>query len=72
MLISFSIGTFLTNYDVTCRKLQMSLMHSSVWKRKKRGQNKSLDTTCVKFQDVTHNYKRTVCDETAFDSNLTS
>ena len=28
MLLSFSIRTFLSNYDVTFRKLQMSLIHS--------------------------------------------
>ena len=46
MLLSFSIGTFLTNHDVTCKKLQMYLIHSSV---QKRGQNKSMETSHNKW-----------------------
>ena len=33
MLLSFSIGIFLTNYNVTCRKLQHLQIYSIVWKR---------------------------------------
>ena len=41
MLLSFSIGTFLTNHDVICKNLQMYLIHSSVQKRR---QNMSMET----------------------------
>ena len=45
MLLSFSSGTFLTNYDVIIRKLKYVLIHSTVQKRATKAQNKSIDTT---------------------------
>ena len=45
MLLSFSIGTFLTNYDVTNRKHYLDLIYSIVRKRTIWEPNKSMETT---------------------------
>ena len=45
MLLSFSIGTFLPNYDVTNRKLYYTLTYSIVWKRTKWEWNIPMETT---------------------------
>ena len=47
MILSFSIGTFLTNYDVTIRKLNMHL-YTPVYKNEQKwGENKSMETTVL-------------------------
>ena len=45
MLLSFSIGTFLTNYDVTCRKLKIHYYTPLHKNDTKYEQNKSMETT---------------------------
>ena len=47
MLLLFSIRTFLTNYDVTSRKLRRFVIHSTVRKRTKKRENKSMETIDV-------------------------
>ena len=55
MLLSFSIGTFLTNYDVTCRKLNMCYYTPLYENERKWTRNKSMETTdtaCILFQEL--------------------
>ena len=47
MLLSFSIGTFFTNYNVICRKLEHVSIKSTVQKRAKIRENKSMETTYI-------------------------
>ena len=45
MQLSNYIGTFLSNYDVTNKKLQYDLMNSILRKQTKRVQNSPMETT---------------------------
>ena len=47
MLVLFSIGTFLTNYDVKDRKLHCTSIYSTVRKRTMWEQNNSMETTII-------------------------
>ena len=52
MLLSFSIGTFLTNYDITYRNLQCILTYSIVQKWTKQERNNPIETTSWLFAKV--------------------
>ena len=58
MLLSFSIGTFLTNYDVTIRKQWKGLLCFIVRKRTIWGQNKSMETTSLVVKILTLSGRR--------------
>ena len=45
MLLSFFIGTFLTNYDITNKKQQKALIYSIGGKTTFQSRNKSMETT---------------------------
>ena len=45
MLLSFSIGTILTNYDLTCRKLNTCYYTPLYKNEQKWARNKSMETT---------------------------
>ena len=45
MLLSISIGNFLTNYDITNRKFQFNLTYSIVQKRTNWEKNNAMETT---------------------------
>ena len=47
MLLSFSIGTFLTNYDVTCSKLNTRYYTPLYGNNQKWAWNKSMETTTI-------------------------
>ena len=43
--LSYSIGTFLNNYDAINRKLKLFVIYSTVWNQTKWGRNATMETT---------------------------